>query len=125
MMPIFAQPDHIKKQLRGPSSGQRVLQNEDHRVASEEHLGDEPVLVDRLGLLLALWIKDESTFKAISSSPTFASLGQLSPHLLHALQHHVAVSVESFHSPQKLLVVPVDSFASVVGVLKQGRRTCS
>ena len=88
-----------KKQLRGPGSGQRVLQNEDHRVASEEHLGDEPVLVDRLGLLLALWIKDESTFEAISRSPTFASLRQLSPHLLHALQHHVAVSIESFHSP--------------------------
>ena len=43
---------------------------------------------------------------AISRSPTFASLRQLSPHLLHALQHHVAVSVESFHSAQKLLVVP-------------------
>ena len=43
----------IKIPLRGPSSSQGVLEDENDRVAPEEHLGDEPVLVHRLSLLLA------------------------------------------------------------------------
>ena len=42
----------IKIPLRGPGGGQWVLQDEDDRVAPQEHLGDEPVLVHRLSLLL-------------------------------------------------------------------------
>ena len=45
---------------------------------------------------------------AIVSSPTFTSLRQLSPHLLHALQHHVAVPVEGLHTAEQLLVVSKD-----------------
>ena len=69
-----------------PNGGQRVLKDEDDGVATEEHLGDEPVLVDRLGLLL--------------------TLGELGPHLLDTLEKHVEVSVECLDSAQKLLVVP-------------------
>ena len=30
---------------------QRIFQNEDHRISSKEQLANEPLLVDRLGLL--------------------------------------------------------------------------
>merc|ERR1712038_352067 len=69
--------------------GERVPENEDDRVAPEEHLRDVPVLVHRLRLLLAL-----------------SGLGELGPHLLDALEDHVAVAVEGLHPPQQLLVVP-------------------
>merc|ERR1712241_1087916 len=36
----------------GSGSCQGVLQHQDHGVAPQEHLGDESVLVDRLGFLL-------------------------------------------------------------------------
>ena len=36
-----------------PSGGEGVLQDEDDGVSAEEHLGDEAVLVDWLGFLLA------------------------------------------------------------------------
>ena len=42
----------IRIALRGPSGGQGVLEDENDRVAPQKHLGDEPVLVHRLGLLL-------------------------------------------------------------------------
>ena len=77
--------DRVGGSLR-PGVGQRVLEDEDDGVAAEEHLGDEPVLVDRLGLLL--------------------TLGELGPHLLDTLEDHVEVSVECLDSSQKLLVVP-------------------
>ena len=37
---------------------------------------------------------------------TLSGLGELGPHLLDALQDHVAVSVKSLHSTQQLLVIP-------------------
>ena len=43
---------------------------------------------------------------AAVSQPTFASLGELGPHLLDALQHHVAVPVEGLDAAQQLFVVP-------------------
>ena len=47
--------DRIQEQDRSlrPRRGQRVLQDEDDGVSAEEHLGDEAVLVDWLGFLLA------------------------------------------------------------------------
>lgn len=53
---------------------ERVPQDHDDRVPTQEHLGDIAVLVDWLRFLLAL-----------------AALGDLGPHLLHILQHHVAM----------------------------------
>lgn len=77
---------------------ERVPQDHDDRVPAQEHLGDVAVLVDGLGLLLAL-----------------AALGDLSPHLLHVLQHHVAVPVKGLHAAQELLVVAaVDEHLGVV-----------
>ena len=77
--------DRVRSSLQ-PGGGQRVLEYEDDGVAAEEHLGDEPVIVDRLGLLL--------------------TLGELGPHLLDTLEDHVEVSVECLDSAQKLLVIP-------------------
>lgn len=77
---------------------ERVPQDHDDRVPAQEHLGDVAVLVDWLGLLLAL-----------------AALGDLGPHLLHILQHHVAVPVEGLYAAQELLVVAaVDEHLGVV-----------
>lgn len=77
----------------------RVSQHEDDRISSQEHLRDESVLVDRLGLLLAL-----------------AGLRLLGPHLLHVLEDHVAVAVESLHATEELLVVAaVDQHLAEVG----------
>ena len=56
------------------ASDEGVPQDHDDRVPAQEHLGDVAVLVDGLGLLLAL-----------------AALGDLRPHFLHVLQHHIAV----------------------------------
>lgn len=50
------------------ASDERVPQDHDDRVPSQEHLRDVAVLVDWFGLLLAL-----------------ATLGDLGPHLLHIL----------------------------------------
>ena len=46
--------------------------------------------------------------EALSKSQyfTFPALGQLSPHLFDALQHHVAVPVEGLDAAQQLFVVP-------------------
>ena len=64
-----------------------ILENDDDAVAAEEHLGDEAVAVDGRGLLLAL-----------------ARLRHLRPHLLHALQYHVAVPVKRLHTAKQLFV---------------------
>ena len=99
----------IKIPLRGPGGGQWVLQDEDDRVAPQEHLGDEPVLVHRLSLLLpwkfAMLIVHKMSYHWIL---TFSSLGEFSPHFLDSLQHHVAVPVKCLHPPQQLLVIPID-----------------
>ena len=65
-----------------------VPKNQHHRVSSKEQLADVSVLVDRSTLLGAL-----------------SCLGDFRPHLLHVLQHHVAVSVEGLHTSEKLVVV--------------------
>lgn len=67
---------------------ERVAEDDDDAVPSKEHILDEAVLVDGLGLLLSL-----------------ALLGYLGPHLLHVLEHHVTVTVERLHSAEQLLVV--------------------
>merc|ERR1719264_1431299 len=75
-----------------------VFEDQDDGVTPEEHLGDEPVLVHRLGLLLP-----------------FASFWQLCPHLLHPLKNHVAMPIKSFDPSQELLVIPaVDENLGVV-----------
>lgn len=61
--------------------------HQDNAVASEKHLADETVLVDWSSLLSIRQSRD------------------LSPHLLHVLQDHVAMSVESLHTAQHLPVV--------------------
>jgi len=59
--------------------------NQDDGVTSKKHLADEPILVHTL---------------------SFAALGFFRPHLLHILQHHVAMSIECFDSRQQLAVIP-------------------
>lgn len=54
---------------------QWVSQDKYHGISSQEHFRDVPVLVDWLGLFLAL-----------------ARLRDFSPHLLHILENHVAMS---------------------------------
>jgi len=77
---------------------ERIPEHQDHRVSTQKHLGDESVLVDRLGLLLSL-----------------PSLWNLCPHFLHILQHHVTVPVKGLDTPQQLFVVAaVDEDLSVV-----------
>jgi hypothetical protein len=51
--------------------------NQHNAVAAQEEFADEAVAVDRLSLL------------------SICIPGRLAPHLLHVLQHHVAVAVES------------------------------
>lgn len=78
--------------------GRRIPNHQNHRVTSEEHLGNKPILVHGFGLLLAL-----------------AGSRQLRPHLFHVLQHHVAVAIEGFYPAQQLLVVAaVDEHLGVV-----------
>lgn len=83
----FCRPSQGREQAL-LASDEWVPQHHDDRVPAQEHLGDVAVLVDRLGFLLAL-----------------AALGNLSPHLLHIFQHHVAVPVKGLHPAQQLLVV--------------------
>ena len=137
--------------LRRSGSCERIFEDQDDRVTPEEHLRDESVLVDWLCLLFAWicclinrlkgleWKFDQGMAcvkamlvcfaKNISLPPqafTFAGLGQLCPHLLHPLKHHVAMPesnwdryqawnslkvktslpIKSLHPSQKLLVVP-------------------
>merc|ERR1711865_705111 len=78
--------------------------------STQEHLTDVSVLVDRLGLLCTL--------------PCFR---HLRPHLLHVLQHHVAVAVKSLNAAQQLLVVPhVDEHLRVRahGLVQHRERAC-
>lgn len=58
--------------------------NQDDTITPEEHFADESVLIDAFGI----------------------ALGLLRPHLLHILQHHVAVAVERLDSRKKFSVIP-------------------
>lgn len=79
-----------------PASNEGFLQDHEDQVPVQEHLRCVTVHADWLGRLLPL-----------------ATLGDLGPHLLHILQHHVAVPVEGraheFH-----VVVVVDEHLGVV-----------
>lgn len=66
----------------------RIPQDQDHRVSSQEHFTDEAILVHGLDFLLA-----------------FAGSRDLRPHFFHVFQDHVAMTIEGFHSTEKLLVV--------------------
>mmetsp|Transcript_78733 Transcript_78733/g.155934 ORF Transcript_78733/g.155934 Transcript_78733/m.155934 type:complete len:95 (-) Transcript_78733:141-425(-) len=78
------------------ASSLRVPQDKDHRVASQEELADETVLVDWLGLLLA-------------------TVRDLSPHLSDVLKDHVGVTVKSFDTCKDLSVVPaIDEHLGIV-----------
>lgn len=52
-------------------------QNEDNRIASQEHLADEAILVH---------------------APSLSALRLLRPHLFHVLEHHIAVAVKRLDS---------------------------
>lgn len=62
-------------------------ENQDDTVTSEEHLADKAVLVDHASLL------------AICCSRSFT------PHLLHILEHHVAMAVKRLHSSEQFSVI--------------------
>ena len=47
-----------------------------------------------------------TAFDSMRGMLTLSGLGELGPHLLDALEDHVAVAVEGLHPPQQLLVVP-------------------
>lgn len=68
-------------------SSRSAQKHQNHRVAAQEHLADEAVLVDRPSLL-----------------PSCAN-GRLSPHLLDVFQHHVAVAVKSLDAGEQLAIV--------------------
>jgi hypothetical protein len=61
--------------------------NKHNAVAAQEEFADEAVAVDRLSLL------------------SICIPGRLAPHLLHVLQHHVAVAVESLDAREQFAVV--------------------
>ena len=58
-------------------------QHQNHAVTSEKHLAHEAILID-------------------TSATSFALLR---PHLLHILQHHVAVSIKCFDPGEQLSIV--------------------
>ena len=70
--PFFLTIDFSQDLLGG---GEWVSEDQDDRIPSEEHLGDETILVDWFTLLLAL-----------------PCLRDLHPHLLHIFQDHVTMS---------------------------------
>ena len=75
-----------------------VLEDDDDRVAAEEHLADVPVLGYWLHLLSLA-----------------ALLRILRPHLLDIFQHHIAVSVESLDPSEQLVIVAaIDQHLRVV-----------
>lgn len=74
--------------------------NQDDTVSSEEHLADKAVLVDHASLL------------AICCARC------LTPHLLHVLQHHVAMAVKRLHSSEQFSVVATRD--QHLGVLSDG-----
>ena len=61
-----------------------VSQNKHDRITPQEHLGDEPILINRL---LSL------------------PLRHLCPHLLDVFEHHVGVTFKSFYASKELFVV--------------------
>jgi len=75
------------------------------QVQPHVHLANEAILVHALAL---------------------ATLGLLGPHLLHVLEHHVAVSVKCLDTGQQLAVVAAgdqDLGVRAGGGLQQGQRT--
>jgi len=75
-----------------------IFQNQNDGISSQEHFGNEPILVDWLRLLLA-----------------FAGLWCFRPHFFDIFEDHVAVAVEGFDPAQQPSVVPtVDEDLSVV-----------
>merc|ERR1719263_180944 len=68
------------------SSSLGVPEHQNHRVPAQEELGDEAVLVHRLGLFLT-------------------TMWDLCPHLAHILKNHVAMAIEGFHTSEDFAVV--------------------
>merc|ERR1719245_1217401 len=88
----------------------RISQYENDGVTPQKHLDDVSVLVDRLSLLFAL-----------------SRSGKLGPHFFDVFKIHVAMSVESFDSAQKLFVISaVDENLGVVfdGLSENRQRSC-
>ena len=73
-----------------------IFEYVDDGVSPEEHLGNEPTLVDGRAFL-----------------PLARHLG---PNLLNVLHHHVHVPVEGLHLPQQFLVVAQSDQDLVVGL---------
>jgi len=76
--PPFLSDRHMTRNLCG------VSKDQDDRIASEEHLANESILVH--GLLVL-------------------SLRHFRPHLLHVLQDHITMPIKGLYTSQKLLVV--------------------
>ena len=73
-----------------------VAKNQNHRITSQEHLTDEAILVDWLGLFLT-------------------AMRDLCPHLSHVLQDHVGMTVKGLYTCQNLAVVAaIDEYLSQV-----------
>jgi len=75
-----------------------IAENQNHTISSQEHFGNESVLVNWFPFLLAFtrsWI--------------------LRPHFLNVLQHHITMSVKSFDTGQELPIIPaVDQHLCVI-----------
>jgi len=69
------------------SFGILTEKNEDDRVAAQEHLADESVLVD------------------LATKLSVCQSGRFRPHLFRVLQYHVAVTVESLYTGEQFAVV--------------------
>lgn len=83
-------------------------QDKDDRVAAQEHLADESVLVD---FATQLSVRQSRCFR---------------PHLFRVLENHVAVTIEGFYTGKQLAVVSArneDLGACADGRLQDGERT--
>lgn len=67
---------------------QRVSQDQNDRIPSQEHLRYETIFIDGFSLF------------------PFPSTRNFRPHLLHILQYHVTVTIEGFYTSKQLFVVP-------------------
>lgn len=105
----FYFPDPIDS-ARFPATNFRTRlrqKHQHHAVAAKEEFADEAVAVDRLALL------------------SVCVPGSLAPHLLHILQNHVAVAVESLDTCEQFSVVAggnEDLGVVAHGGLKKGKR---
>merc|ERR1719421_2467418 len=82
----------------------RVAEHQDHRVATQEKLADESVLVHWLRFLLpSMWC--------------------LCPHLTYVLKHHVGMAVEGLDTSEDLPVVAAvdENLRVVLDALLQNR----